>query len=794
MGLFSFIPGSIRAFYTALRGGESSDSDSFGEPQIATSVQSNVQSIRPDDKASPSNNRTLNSSDEAFVASSDMSVKMANLDLTATKEGNSKPRLFGLLIGINTYNRDSHVVSASGDRGSRLFSKTPQGTTASFTNLRGAVADAQNFQDYLTSDLGIPGDQVQLLCDKEATREKIIKSFRDLATSEKIQYGDAIVIFYAGHGAQALPPKRLERQTGCPTLIELLVPYDFNDYPEKQEYMGIPDYTLAALLNQIAEVKGNNITVIFDCCHSASALRGGLSTASNQSHTITRAGPELKFHLPDALDQEIWGAATYATRGMTTFPRLRHLGAASYVFFSACASYELAREEEGRGCFSSALLVLLKELGSHTLSCSQIITRLNKIKGQSPQCEGRHADRFIFHGFSSSLRKRFFYVSNTRKGRRANVSSSEFILEGGSVDGFTIGDEFTVYDTESNKEQTRPIGKLILHKFSAREDLALLKIPDGAPPFVLPCTPAPALLTRPASPYLQLYIGDTKDASLVSRIDELDLYNTISIASDRKSAHIALSSAASQGLNQLRFEVVDTILVDRGLDCGHHLVDDSIEKVDLAKILKDLAHYYWHLKRGTPNDPSFPVDISLYELEQNDPPQFLPIDADDNLYNSALGVVELDVDDELDQFGESVPLKPYGMKVTNNSPDDLYPALFYFDNLKFTIETIYHSSLAKNNAESPLKKGESITIGYGLGAGATVPPFTFSLSDTEKDMEFGFLKLILSTSPINLQHIEQKNPVFEQYRSLKQIEVSVGSAPPISWASFNILVIQRLRE
>jgi hypothetical protein len=97
------------------------------------------------------------------------------------------------------------------------------------------------------------------------------------------------------------------------------------------------------------------------------------------SQTITRAGPELDYHIPDELDEKIWGA----TSGTAMGPCLRYFGgAASYVFFSACASFELAKEKDGRGCFTSALLTLLQETaGSHTLSCSQILSRLQKIDG-----------------------------------------------------------------------------------------------------------------------------------------------------------------------------------------------------------------------------------------------------------------------------------------------------------------------------------------------------------------------------------------------------------------------------
>lgn len=103
-------------------------------------------------------------------------------------------------------------------------------------------------------------------------------------------------------------------------------------------------------------------------------------------------------------------------------------------------------------------------------------------------------------------------------------------------------------------------------------------------------------------------------------------------------------------------------------------------------------------------------------------------------------------------------------------------------------------NLGNQNAESPLKKRESITIGYGAaGAGITVPPLYFSLPKG-RNMDVGFLKLILSTEHIDLEDMVQKNPLFR--------DSTRGFGPPPrarkpqapNWISFTIKVIQRLRK
>ena len=91
------------------------------------------------------------------------------------------PLLFALIIGINAYQKQPH--------------------------LRGAVADANAFKNYLTTSLGVDESRIISLIDQEATRAKIIEKFDFLSKTEAIQRDyDPIVIFFAGHGGDALSP------------------------------------------------------------------------------------------------------------------------------------------------------------------------------------------------------------------------------------------------------------------------------------------------------------------------------------------------------------------------------------------------------------------------------------------------------------------------------------------------------------------------------------------------------------------------------------------------------------
>lgn len=190
---------------------------------------------------------------------------------------------FALLIGINKYNgHSSTTTSTRGARpsplsvgipnsmvnpsipGSLTWTATDKPSNPSsplpiFLDLLGAVPDAKAFEKYLLDTLKVDPSHITLLLDQEATRDKIINAFQKLASNNDIKEGDSIFIFYAGHGAQASPPERLSTLPGCPEHVEVLIPYDYSKDPVTHERMGIPDYTLAALLDKIATKKGDNI-------------------------------------------------------------------------------------------------------------------------------------------------------------------------------------------------------------------------------------------------------------------------------------------------------------------------------------------------------------------------------------------------------------------------------------------------------------------------------------------------------------------------------------------------------
>lgn len=145
-------------------------------------------------------------------------------------------QLFALIIGINQY------------------------TAEPIHNLKGAVGDAQKIQEYIKSTFKVKDSNITLLLDADATRDNIIRNLKGLASHERIQRDDPVLIFFAGHGIEIKCPKGWEDGLEDDAKIQAILPCDYLQDTENGEKVDvIPDRTISVLLKQIADQKGNNI-------------------------------------------------------------------------------------------------------------------------------------------------------------------------------------------------------------------------------------------------------------------------------------------------------------------------------------------------------------------------------------------------------------------------------------------------------------------------------------------------------------------------------------------------------
>jgi hypothetical protein len=145
-----------------------------------------------------------------------------------------RSRMFGLIIGIDHYL--SHNI----------------------LDLQGCKEDAQSVLDVLWRKFYIRPSHFLCLANEKATRGAILDGFhKHLIGNNHIMHGDAIVIFYAGHGGQVAAPAGWVAENNQ---VETICPHDEQMSDNNNETIyGVPDRTIGSLLRRLAGEKGDNI-------------------------------------------------------------------------------------------------------------------------------------------------------------------------------------------------------------------------------------------------------------------------------------------------------------------------------------------------------------------------------------------------------------------------------------------------------------------------------------------------------------------------------------------------------
>src|SRR3954471_18108033 len=251
--------------------------------------------------------------------------------------------------------------------------------------LSGCVNDVETFAAYLRQRVdggkGFALD-LKLLKDEEATRDAIIRGFRDHLG--KAGNDDIALFHYAGHGAQEqAPPEFWHLEPD--RLNETLVCYD----SRKDGGWDLADKELAKLIDEVTS-KNPHTIVILDCCHSGSGTRdlGDQKTRVRLAQLDRRNRPLNSFIVtPDEATR--LAAPRPETGTAAAFGRGR------YVLLAACRDYQLAQEYPGddmpRGAFSYFLNETLRT-ASGPVSYRDLFSRASslmqaRLQDQAPQLE-----------------------------------------------------------------------------------------------------------------------------------------------------------------------------------------------------------------------------------------------------------------------------------------------------------------------------------------------------------------------------------------------------------------------
>ncbi|MEW5820130.1 MAG: caspase family protein [Cyanobacteriota bacterium] len=149
---------------------------------------------------------------------------------------------YALIIGIN-YQNDNNYLGESPINGAKLMKKL--------------IVDKYKFDPINIMTL-IEGEPQSI----NPTKKEIVASLERLISKVKPQ--DKVFIYYAGHGVRINDDNNDEKDDNYD---EAIVPCD---YKTKDSYEVINDDDLSWFINRI---NSDNITIIFDCCHSGTGNR-----------------------------------------------------------------------------------------------------------------------------------------------------------------------------------------------------------------------------------------------------------------------------------------------------------------------------------------------------------------------------------------------------------------------------------------------------------------------------------------------------------------------------------------
>ncbi|KIM26236.1 hypothetical protein M408DRAFT_25453 [Serendipita vermifera MAFF 305830] len=637
------------------------------------------------------------------------------------------PKLFALLIGIDEY---------------------AESETKGFKNLNGAVADAQAVKNYLEYSLAVPDSQIKTLYNNQATRKEIIQAIKDLGSKENgIDNGNPILIYFAGHGGEQKKPEKWKING---SVVQILVPHDYGKSGDQSSVQGIPDITLNTLLEQLAKEKGDNITVILDCCYSSPKILDVSAPFQDRDCRQTRS-IKIEEDVIDSLDDDIWGSNTQEGMRSSEIPSgFRYKDMRSHVLLSACGRKEQAMEDMRRGEFTRTLLETLVST-SGRISYSDLLSRLDPLPQQTPQCEGFHKGRLLWNSMAIDTSLRLFKV------RRKDES---YILEAGTAHGVTTMAEFTVYQ-EIDNYPSKDLGFLtvrstdLLTSTLAPPSSSSTEDTTDTMPRLEPPTFA-VLKKTGVEEDVRVHVKNSRIVQLFANtLDEEGQQphhrQTQIVFAEKSKAQLALDIEREY----VTFEILDPFVTRYNLCRIPFRVKPDI----LPSVLQSAARFHRNLRRK--------ISIRAEKLQTSVHLEFTKL----TKRNGRIQVdgSNLNVRGRIDLV---VGGEKYGIKLVNKSNEELYPYLFFFDCSDLSVECYYDAAESRvRRGSAPLPPRASLTIGYTEGGWS---PWSYSLRQPKsiqnglvmqdhQDVDVGFLKLFLSIHPLNFSEMEQPSPFLSPF-------------------------------
>ncbi len=410
---------------------------------------------------------------------------------------------------------------------------------------------------------------------------------------------------------------------------------------------------------------------------------------------------------------------------------------------------------------------------------------------QNPQCAGIYEGRSFFDSkFPLTRRKAFEVQYQEETGKR----SGKYILHAGTIQKVTPKSNFALFD-KNDSMLAHQLGTLSvinnhIGEWSSQATIATLSGQKLDPALDI----VAVRIKSGAENDLKVFIRpDDKLRGVCKRLQGDLILDNITLADDPQDANVEITTSQGEASFILRslphpglgpFEWKQTVNID--------LCENPAE---LVHILSRAAHFYRELKL-VDNDThiSKNIQVNFYKLIRTSKYRFEPVRADNLCKN---GIINVSHDPDV----------VYGIELVNKSEYTLYANLFYFVNKDLQIGTspvIFHfSTVGHHNSSTrhflvervvttpggPHKRDSCLqpfngTLAIGWGA-AGYKPDICELDDDE-DSNIEFLKIYLSTQPVNLAHLAQTSPFSGLPRGMKPFDV-----PQEFWTDLVIPIVQK---
>ncbi|KAF8810874.1 hypothetical protein BYT27DRAFT_7090905, partial [Phlegmacium glaucopus] len=554
---------------------------------------------------------------------------------------------------------------------------------------------------------------IKHLRDAEATRKAILSAFEEhLINNREILENDSIIFYFAGHGSYEAP----EENSLAGHNMETICPYD--DRAGEGE-RGIPDRTIASLMKRLASIKGNNITAIFDSCHS-----GGMGRVLDLENSRFIEPPRSPF--PKGLDEDIWNRARFATDIQD--PLLPYPPLTSHILLAACQRDELAYEvppstvttgDHYCGAFTTLLLDLLRQPGRklpettyiglfHTLERQENKARLPK---QTPYVEGDNKTRILF--------------SMTDLGRQFPVLLSKnetFSVPAGTIHGVNGETVFTIKSGDDRFEGLKPIHVLPLS--SRFEKLDGISLKDDSRAYV----------TKWNQLHPKVFVQQSSDGPS----DSLD-YDVI----------ISQSPDGSMKLERRDELIPHYAESDIHFTPHETSLDLSTPDTHISTIIDAVTRFNFHLLQSSSNDIGDRLHVKLERLSTYGGGQ--PFEDGKDFFASGEPVMpkaNIKMGPKVTAAVKIVDLKAlYGFTISIDNPrTPLFPYIFGFDPATYEIASFYHPEPTK---EGPLRANRAVTIGFGTEGGDAIE---------FQPNEVTFFKIFVTSKYVDLKGLVQESP------------------------------------